>query len=89
MTMHTDVIVRQKLIIHHPELGYMKATARENKESMEGNALLNVLVNHHRLPGVSALEINVNHWDVWDAADTVALLKIVNLYLAPDVVEGR
>lgn len=80
MTLHYELQKGDALFIHHPKTGYIRAWAAQDME-LFGPASMNVTINSTALPGVSAMTINVNTWDVWKQDDPDVLKKIASEFV--------
>lgn len=87
MSIFDDIKKGTKLILNHPVLGFVRATAAEDYSRMAGaSAVFDVYVNSETLLGVSAMTINTNTWEVYDQDDPEILKKIVDKYLPKESV---
>lgn len=73
-----------ELYIYSKTTGYMKAWARETKDSFTGLAYLKVQINSKSLPGISDMTINTNTFDVYQADNPEVLKKIAETFVQPE-----
>lgn len=82
MAMNEDLQKGDKLIIFHPEFGFVRAVALEDKKDSPGDsAVFEVRINSENMPGVESMTINVNHWDAYKADDLRVLKRIRDHYV--------
>lgn len=76
MTAYGEIKKNDALILHHKDVGYVRAWAMQEPEGLGGSALFRVTVNSPLLPGLSEAVINLNLWDVYTVEDPEVLKKI-------------
>lgn len=81
MSCPNDIKEGEKLVLSHPEIGYVRATAAEDGPAPIGLAFFRVYVNSSSLPGVSEMVVNVNFWDVFREDDPGLLKGILNAHV--------
>ena len=82
-----DILKGDRLILDHPVLGFVRATAAEDiNRAAGGSALADVYVNSESLLGVSAMTINMNTWEIYKETDPVIMKKVVDKFLPKESV---
>jgi len=70
------------LVLFHEKFGFVRAFAVENHSNSPGTlAIFKVGINSESLPGITAMTINTNQWNVYHEDDLEMLKKVLDAYV--------